>query len=206
MATRSIGIPIAVAVATVGELPAGTRARPDAERRASRLAARRAIRRITGEQGMEGGTIEIRRRAGRSPSARVRYRYGGENQRSVALALSHRDGRAAAIAGPAGALVGVDIERFDAIDSSHDRLYLTEHERRAAAHTSAVVLWTLKEAAWKALQLDGSVGFHELELHLDDAGEVRGVRCRGQWYSAVAAVVSPWNGYIMAVLHLERGR
>jgi 4'-phosphopantetheinyl transferase EntD len=120
--------------------------------------------------------------------------------------LSHRDGRAAAIAAPAGALVGVDIERLDAIDSSHRRLFLTESERRAAADTSPIVLWTLKEAAWKALQLDGSVGFHELEVHLDHAGDVRGVGFREQWYSAVAAVVSPWDGYIMAVLHLERGR
>lgn len=191
---------VAVALATVGDLPGTARTRADAERRASRVAARRAIRRLAGEQV----SIELRRRAQRPPLARIRN--GMSPPAPVALALTHRDGRAAAIAAPGGTLVGIDIERLNASDSDHERFFLTSRERRIAAGKPGALLWALKEAVWKALQLDGGVGFHELELDMSDTTELRAVSCRGIHYHAVSAISAPWTGYVMATVVLEQVR
>jgi 4'-phosphopantetheinyl transferase EntD len=200
MLAGSIDASIAVALATVDELPAAARALPDAERRAARIAAHRAIRSIAGDRG----TIELRRRSNRPPLAWVRN--GDTAYRTVALALTHRDGHAAAIAAAAGARVGIDLERIDTIDPARERFFLTARERRAASGVAASVLWTLKEAVWKALELDPRVGFHELELDANDAGDVRGAVCRGVSYRAASTIACPWAGYVMATVRLELDR
>src|SRR5438093_209224 len=113
---------IAVGLATVNDLSATARGRADAERRASRIAARRAIRRIAGDDAR----IEVRRRIARAPIAHIARAHFTAD---VSLSLTHRDGRAAAVAGPAGALVGIDIERLDSIPEAHERFFLTSRER-----------------------------------------------------------------------------
>lgn len=185
-----------VALATVGELPATSRGRGDAERRAARLAARRAIRGVVGS----GGRIELRTRRSRAPSVRVR---GGSSCAAPELSLTHRDGKAAAISAPGGVRVGIDLERLDDIDWEHARRFLTVRERRAARDLSLAVLWALKEAFWKALGLDGSVPFHDLELDVDAGGRVRGVYHRDEWRRAAAAITAPWPRYVMAVVCVE---
>jgi len=198
MLAQSATTRIAVALATVDDLPDTARTRPDAERRASRIAARRAIRRLAGDQV----TIELRRRAQRPPLARIRDETSDSGL--VSLALTHRDGRAAAIAAPAGVRVGIDIERLNAVDTDHERFFLTSRERDIPAGNRGTLLWALKEAVWKALQLDGSVGFHELELDMNDTAELRAVSCRGLRYRAVSAISAPWTGYVMATVVLEQ--
>jgi 4'-phosphopantetheinyl transferase EntD len=191
--------PVAVALATVDELIRTVRARPDAERRAARIAARRAIRRLAGERA----TIEIRHRTGGPPLARVRD--AASNALPLALAIAHRDGRTAAIAAPAGTRVGIDVERLGGVAAGHERFFLTPRERERVGN-DASPLWALKEAAWKALALDDGVGFHELELDFTAGGGVRGVALRGARFGAVAALAAPWPGYVMATIVLEPSR
>jgi phosphopantetheinyl transferase (holo-ACP synthase) len=197
MSARSTLLPVAVALATVGELDRSRRLRPDAERRAARIAARRAIRRLAGERA----AVEIRHRRAGAPRVRLR----GAGAGTVALSLAHRDGRTAAIAAPAGTGVGIDIERLDGVYPGHERLFLTPRERDGAGPCAAP-LWALKEAAWKALALDASVGFHELELEVGGGGELRALAFRGRRHRAVAALASPWPGYVMATVVLEERR
>lgn len=197
MLARSLPSQVAVALATIDDLPANSRSRPDAERRVSRIAARRAIRRLAGDDV----TIEIRRRSERAPTARVRN--AESDVVSVAIALTHRDGRAAAIAAPAGTRIGIDFERLDAVRPEHQRYFLSADERRAALGTHGTTLWALKEAAWKALQLDGSVGFKGLDLAMNSTAELTAVSCDGRRYDAVSAVSVPWAGYVMVAVVLE---
>lgn len=197
MPARPVVPRIAVALATVKDLPANARTRPDADRRVSRIAARRAIHRLAGEQV----TIELHRRAHLPPLAQIRREMS--EPEVVALALTHRDGHAAAIAGPAGARVGIDIERLTAAPAEHERYFLTDRERECARGNRGALLWALKEAVWKALQLDDCVGFHELELDMNDTAELRAVSCRGLRYQAVSAISTPWTGYVMATVVLE---
>ena len=110
---------IAVALATVEELPAAARARPDAERRASRVAARRAIHSVAGD----AVAVELRRRPDRAPLARIRT--ATREDRPVALSLTHCDGLTAAIAAPAGTRIGIDLERLDAASDANTRFFLT---------------------------------------------------------------------------------
>jgi 4'-phosphopantetheinyl transferase EntD len=199
MLARSTGTPVAVALATVDELPEAARELPDAEYVASRVAAQRAIRGIVGD----GGTIEVHRRPHRAPVAQLLH---DSSRRSIALSLTHSDGRAAAIAAPAGSRIGIDLEHVEAIDPARERFFLTERERRSVGRIATAVLWTLKEAAWKALRLGSSVGFHELELSILESGEVRHVHFRGQSWRAVTTLSSPWPGYVLATMQLGSGQ
>ena len=200
MSARPCSTPVAVALATVGELARPLRLRPDAERRASRIALRRAVRRLAGERVR----VEIRHAPRRPPLARIRSDDAGAPAISLAVSLTHRDGRTAAIAAPAGAHVGIDIERLGAVAPGHERYFLTSGERERAGRCGAL-LWALKEAAWKALALDGGVAFHELELDVDGGGRLRAVRLRGRATRASGTLSTPWPGYVLATVVLEDG-
>ncbi len=69
---------------------------------------------------------------------------------------------------------------------------------------SSTVLWTLKEASWKALRLAPTVGFHDLQLDIDDEHELRGVLLRGHRFSASATVASPWARHVLATVQIPR--
>ena len=181
-----------VALATVEELPAAARNRQDAERRASRVAARRAIRGIVGTSA----TIQLRGRTSRAPFVRINRSQqcrgrslspsvrGASGAATVVLSLSHRDGKAAAIAAPAGECVGIDVERLAPLDAAHARRFLTTREQCCVTDVPLAVLWSLKEAFWKALRLDGSVAFRDLELDMDRDAQVRGIYFRNEWRRA----------------------
>jgi 4'-phosphopantetheinyl transferase EntD len=188
--------PIAVALATADDLPDTMRARPDTERRVSRIAARRAIRLLAGDDV----TIDLRRRLQAPPIARIRR--GPADRETVAVGVTHRDGLAAAIAAPNDTLIGIDIERLDAADPTHRRFYLTSNEQKISTGYPDALLWAFKEAAWKALHLDDSVAFHDLELELNNTG-VTSMTFRGTRYRAASAMSTPWAGYVMAALVLE---
>jgi 4'-phosphopantetheinyl transferase EntD len=188
-----------VALATVEELPEATRKRDDAERTASRVAARRAIRGIVGGNG----TIELLARASRAPAVRIR---GNGRCAPPVLSLSHRDGKAAAIAAPAGERVGIDVERLAPLDAAHARRFLTTREQKCEISLPLAMLWSLKEAFWKALGLNGSVAFRELELDIDRDGRVRGIYFRNEWRRAAGTIAAPWPGYVMAVVSVESAR
>jgi hypothetical protein len=189
---------LTVALATIRELPDVSRTPRDAEREASRVAANRAIRGIVGSRG----SIEVRRRVGRAPLAFVRDDSGRRHR--LSLSLTHCDGRAAAAAAPAGSRVGIDLENLEAIDPARERFFLTARERSAVAGASSTGLWAMKEAVWKAMELDARVGFHELELEIDAGGVVRGARFRGTRVDVHMHLTSPWPGYVLAVAQLGR--
>jgi 4'-phosphopantetheinyl transferase EntD len=195
MQARSNGR-LSVALATIQELPDLAVTGIDAERQASRIAADRAIRGIIGA----AGTIEVQRRAGRAPVAHVRDDIG--RRQRVSLSLTHRDGRAAAVAAPSASRIGIDLENVEAIDPARERFFLTDRERRVLSHASASELWSMKEAVWKALELSSTVGFHELELDIDANGDVGSARCRGSRFHVHMQLTSPWPGYVLAVAQL----
>lgn len=199
MLLRSVHGTAYVALATVEELPSAGQI-GDRERDASRLAICRAVRGVAKERR---GTIEIRHRSRRPPSVRVR---GGSSARRVlSVSLSHRDGRIAAIATTSGSRVGVDVERCDAVDEAHARFFLSPSERRAAFDVPLAVLWALKEAAWKALELGGDVAFTDLRLDID-GGVLRGVKMRHRYHRGISAIAHPWPGFLLAVVQLESWR
>lgn len=180
----------AIAAATAAELGVSARSSVDADHRASRLAARRAIRVLVGPHA----SVVVERRPGRPPLARV-----GDHQ-AVALSLAHRDGLAVAIAARAGCRIGIDLERLDAVAPEYARYFLTARERRASHLLPYTVLWAMKEATWKALALGDDVPFAALELDVDSRGTLRGVRLRGERRPAVATLMSPWPEYVMAAV------
>ena len=181
-----------VATATVDDLALGLRSRPDRERRASRVALRRAVRQLVGAPV----AIDIRHRTARPPTVRVRH----DPRARFAISLAHRDGRTAAAAAFAGARLGVDVERLDAVAPGHERFFLSARERERVPWGCASWLWALKEAAWKALQLDDRSAFQELELQLDVALDLRGIRLGGRSIPARATLSEPWPGYGMATV------
>jgi 4'-phosphopantetheinyl transferase EntD len=186
----------AIAAATAAELGVPGRASVDADYRASRLAARRAIRALVGPHA----SIVVERQPGRPPLARV-----GDHQ-PVALSLAHRDGLAVAIAAHAGCRIGIDLERLDAVAPEHARYFLTARERRTSHLLPCTVLWVIKEAAWKALALGDDVPLAALELDVDGRGRLRAVWLRGERRAAGATLTSPWPGYVMAAVWVGEAR
>lgn len=189
--TTSSPADCSVALATAAELESDQVFTGSPDYRASRLAARRAVR-----AALPGALeIRIRRSTGTAPAVI------GTAQ-PIALSLTHRDGRAAAIAAAAPARIGIDLEREDAISPDHARYFLTPGERTALGTHSLAAMWALKEAAWKALALPGHTRFHDLELAMDDAGTVEAVRTKMQAFSASATLATPWPGYVLATIRV----
>jgi 4'-phosphopantetheinyl transferase EntD len=182
----------AIALAAAGELGGPARSLVEADHRASRLAARRAIRALVG--GTE--KVVVARRPGQPPLVCV-----GDDQ-PLELSLSHRDGLAAAIAARPGCHVGIDLERVDAVAPEHARYFLTTREQRAARLLTPTVLWVVKEAVWKALSLHDDVPLTALELDVDYRGTLRAVRLRGERRRAEATLMSPWSGYLVAAVRV----
>lgn len=181
--------------------PASSAAPGARDRYAGSLAARRAASSALRFDRLD--RVELLREPGRAPRALV---IDGDERRDAALSLSlsHCEGRAAAVATPRGSRVGIDLERAGRVDSAHRRFFLSAAERRAARQHDGVALWTLKEAAWKALELGADVPFTDVELDFDADGDVRAVRHDGRSLAAAASVSHPWPGFVLAVLWTER--
>jgi phosphopantetheinyl transferase (holo-ACP synthase) len=88
------------------------------------------------------------------------------------------------------------------VDPAHAGYFLTPRERVGRTLTLAE-LWALKEAAWKALALDGAVAFHELELHVDSGGRLCALTLQGRRMAASATLSAPWPGYVLATVVVE---
>jgi 4'-phosphopantetheinyl transferase EntD len=180
-----------VALAVASE-PRGRGSARSAERRASDVAAARALDQLLGGDAH----AVVLRRAGRPPRVRDVGRL------APVLSLTHAGGRAAAIAAPAGARVGIDLEREDAVHPDHARYFLTPRER-VARTLPLSSLWALKEAAWKALALGADVAFQSLELDVSERGTLRAVRFDGRRLRAAATLSSPWPGWVLATVRVE---
>lgn len=190
----------AVAIATTADLEGVQRDSCDADHAVSRLAARRAI----AAMGLDPRSFDVMRRAGAAPAVVAESAAGVEHE--LALSLTHRDGRGAAMVADAPARIGIDLEREDAVTPEHARYFLTAAEQRALRTSSAATLWALKEAAWKALALGDDVCFLGLELHVDSRGRVRSVSVHGARLPATSHVERPWPGYVLATVEVGADR
>jgi phosphopantetheinyl transferase (holo-ACP synthase) len=169
----------------------------DARRRdwlVGRLAAKRAVARALGIRGL--ARIEIAARPGAAPRALLLDAEGEPHALPLVLSLAHCDGRAAAAVGPEWVRLGVDVERAGSVGEARRRYFLAPGE---GGGLDAAGLWTLKEAAWKALGCDEQLPFRALTLQLDGAGSLRAVALRGEIFPARATVATPWPGYVLAV-------
>lgn len=189
-----------VALATTADLEGARQDGRTADHEVSRLAARRAL----AAMGLDSGSFDVLRRPGAAPV--VVGGSGAGVQHKLALSLTHRDGRGAAIVADAPARIGIDLEREDAVTPEHARYFLTAAERRALRTSSVATLWALKEAAWKALSLGDDVSFLGLELDVDADGRVRAVSVHGTRLLASAHVERPWPGYVLATVEVEAGQ
>ena len=162
-----------------------------------RPAARRAVRRVaTDIAGREGFDVQYPSR--RAPVARTS---AGER---LWISLSHRDGRGAAAASRRTP-VGIDLERVDRLPSERARFFLTSSEQHVFRDLPLSAIWSLKEAAWKALELSDDTPFHALELAraYGERDVLRAVVFDGIAIGARAALHAPWPGWVLAVVQLE---
>jgi 4'-phosphopantetheinyl transferase EntD len=126
------------------------------------------------------------RREGAAPN--VVLRDGDATSRAVpiSISISHCDGRGVAVVADHPARVGVDLEYAGQIEHEHLRYFLSPAEWLVAARVGATLVWTLKEAAWKALHLTDATPFSALRLAVDRASRLRGVWLYGDWIPAAA--------------------
>lgn len=166
--------------------------------RAGRVAAKRAV---AGALGLDDPTrVALVPVPEAAPLIELRDASGSHRVVPCAVSLSHRAGRAAAAATAARGGLGVDLELRDQVHPAHDRYYLSPAERQRAGAYGLTTLWTLKEAAWKALRCTATVPFTALQLEFDAAGAVAAVSLCGRKHPAVARVLQPWRGFVLAIV------
>jgi len=168
--------------------------------RAGRIAAKRAA---AGALGLDDPTrVTLVPLPGGAPHIALRGPFGTHRIIPLAVSLAHRSGRAAAAATIEPGELGIDLELAGQVRAAHAGYYLSRAERELAGWYGLTALWTLKEAAWKALRCDDTVPFTALELRFDTAGAVDGVSLRGTVRRAAAGVLHPWPGYVLAIVWL----
>ena len=171
--------------------------------RAGRLAAKRAAREFLGPR--PDRTMEVRSVKDSPPTLALLSTRGTGHKAEIELSLSHRDGRAVAAAAPAGLRIGVDLEVAGAVSRGQARYFLASAEEERVPGTDVTLLWSLKEAAWKALGLGRAVPFKALELCCDREGSLRGVRLWGAFLPMRSRLTSPWPGYHMTTVWMTGG-
>ena len=120
---------------------------------------------------------------------------------TLALSLSHRDGRAVAVATRSHTLrLGVDLERADGLSTEYARYFLTRAEFQSHGTLTLNQLWALKEAAWKALECEARTPYTALELGFGMHGGLREIRLRQQCMPVRALVFNPWRRMVCAVV------
>ena len=169
--------------------------RDGADRRAGQVALRVAVAR---EVGVDARRVRIRRRAGSPPA--IALKNPSTECHDVVVSLSHRDGRAAAVASTRVTAIGVDLERLSSIDPAHTRYFLRPDERRLLQRYSASELWALKESAWKALGLAGDIAFARLSLAMSSDLVIDGVVFDSRHEPANVIVTHPSPGWVLTVL------
>lgn len=182
-----------------------------ADYRASRLVAKRAALRVLHDDRAQAAQpcgadvlrrIAVLRCVGGSPAVVVQGDAGQWLPFAGSLSLAHCDGRGVAVASSPGARIGVDLERAGSVSTCHRRFFSSDDEL-ARGPDDVTSLWVLKEAAWKALQLDGSLPLRCLALEFDRRRELQAVRVGNQRLCASAALLHPWLGYVAGLVLVE---
>ncbi|MDX1495310.1 MAG: 4'-phosphopantetheinyl transferase superfamily protein [Longimicrobiales bacterium] len=171
--------------------------------RAGRLAAKRAAQADLHRSPC--CRIEVVGDRDGAPELRLRDALGGSRRVSRALSLSHRDGHAVAVTAPSGTRIGVDLERAGSVQLSTVQELLTPFELEIAHEVDPTVIWSVKEAAWKALGLGTSVEFAEVELRADPMGRLIGIDVLGAFVPMHTRIAEPWPGFICAKVWMTGG-
>lgn len=176
---------------------------PRSDFRAGRLAAKRAACGIGTAHSHR--RIQISSLADGAPRLSVLDRHGAERPLDARVSISHRDGLAVAVVAPAGVRVGVDLERSGSVPLQAIRYFLTPAEQRMAVYVDPTVLWSLKEAAWKALGLGPSVPFHAMALCTDGPGQLLGVTVQDVFVPMHTRMSRPFPGFHAAAIWINGG-
>ena len=162
-----------------------------------RIAAKRAVGALA--HVGESHRIEVRVDRRGAPSARIRRTDGSKDRVRYAISITHCDGHAVAAASRT-ARVGVDLERPRAFTRKYVRYFLTPRERALLETCDPTVLWTVKEAAWKAIGCGIETPLHALELCVDRMGQVRRIVLNKAAIPASVAVIYPTRSYVLALV------
>ena len=150
-----------------------------AGRGGDRVAGRRAAGRVVGDLlGVAPERVEVVSAPDGAPEARV----DGERA-PVAVSLSHRHGRALAVAAPAGVRVGCDLER---VEPRHRALAGRLGLADGAGDQEVTLVWAAREALAKALR--EPVGL-DARVEVATAGEA------GPDGWAALELGEPWRGW-----------
>jgi phosphopantetheinyl transferase (holo-ACP synthase) len=177
--------------------------RPRSDYRAGRLAAKRAV--CGSGSAHPHRRIQISSLADEAPRLSVLDRHGRERSLDARVSISHRDGLAVAMVAPPGVRVGVDLERSGSVPLQAIRHFLTPAERGMVMYVDPAVLWSLKEAAWKALGLGPSVPLHAMELRTDGPGQLLGVTVRDVFVPMHTRMSRPFPGFHAAAIWMTGG-
>lgn len=122
------------------------------------------------------------------------------------VSIAHSGGHGvAALHADCSHRIGIDLERSDTVSLRYADYFATRRELEACPFADVTVLWTLKEAAWKALRCEPSMPFHALETLWTTWERPRGLCLAGVEHSARFLVLVPWPGWILSVVSVEVG-
>jgi 4'-phosphopantetheinyl transferase len=150
------------------------------DRLAGRLAAKRLIAEILGEQ--EGRALPLSEVLVLNAQDGSPYCASWTDPRMPCLSISHSRGSAAAALSKPGARIGVDLEAVEKRPASWTEVFAhPEEQARLGSAQEQTRLWTLKEAALKLLGLGLSVDMRDVRFTGPSDQDVelhRGARAR----------------------------
>lgn len=156
-------------------------------RRRDWLAGRQAAKEaVAAHCGVPPTRVRLVRREGTAPDVVLRDEHATSRAMPISISISHCDGLGLAAVADRPGRVGVDLERAGQIEHEHLRYFLSPGEWLVAQRAGATLVWTLKEAAWKALALSDATPFSALRLAIDRTSDLRGVWLNGDWIPAAA--------------------
>jgi 4'-phosphopantetheinyl transferase EntD len=169
------------------------------DRLAAERAAACAVARVS---GCAEDAVTLSHRAGAAPIPMRRYA-GTAEPLSCAVSIAHSAGRAVAAAS-AARRVGVDLERAGIVSPRQLRLFASRAER--ALGIDPTVLWTLKEAAWKAFSCKSTTPFKALTVAAVGAAPTTPAyvvfALHGDILPGSTHVFHPWPGWLAAVVEV----
>lgn len=118
----------------------------------------------------------LERAAARRALGQARRAWGDSRGAAPAVSCSHSEGAGAALLGPAGSWIGVDVVRTSRITRCHARAILSAAEWKALAPHARLrpaLAWGLKEAAAKATHTPGRVFPWRLRIRRGGASGIR---------------------------------
>lgn len=121
------------------------------------------------------------------------------------VSASRCDGRAVAVAAPAGVRVGVGLERAGSVTLPAIRAHLTSFEEGLAVNLDPAIVWSVKRAAAKALTMGPSLPLDEIELCPGPSGRLVGVYVGDAFLPMHTRITEPWPGFVMTTVWMPAG-